>query len=234
MREDTILTYDINTYPCRGGYQPPVSICETRLTKGLTNAVLCDMIITDNIKEYIMEEPRSPIFSKKEKIIIASIFAILFLASIIVTAYLVNEGYPEDFGLINFLPFAFIFLVMIRARLAYIYRHKGNFIYREFSWMVLRNDREWTYDAVYLKFFYIYVLIFLAQIPFYIPFIVCIEGLEQLGWLVLIYFAPMLICFTLERIRMNLPAAKKEYNERLERIDREERENLQNRFRDKY
>ena len=59
-----------------------------------------------------MEKKDPPVFSKTVKIIIASIFAILFLASIIVTAYLVSEGYPEYFGILNLVPVIFIALAI--------------------------------------------------------------------------------------------------------------------------
>ena len=238
MWEDTILTYNINTYPCRGGYQPPVSICETRLTKGLTNAVLCDMIITDNIKEYIMEEPRSPIFSKKEKIIIISIFAVLFLASIIVTAYLVSEGYPEDFGIPNLLPIFFIIGTIITAILSYIFRHRGFPVYfsciRTLDYFILIGDKKFTYDAKYLRKHYIDIFIFLAQIPFQIPLIAYINAEDQAYLTLILFFIPAIIFTIRFLIKYNLPSVRKERKKQSEIKEQEERENLQNRFRDRY
>jgi len=178
-----------------------------------------------------MEKKDPPVFSKKEKIIITSIFALLFLASIAVTLFLVSQGYSGEFGLGNLLTVTIIVLVIASAIFSYKNRHKAVSVYFIFfihpSFVVFARKKNYTHDNKFLRQHYIKIIIFLAQIPLHIPLIV----LEWVwGWSFLIYVIPASIF----AIMNNTPSARKERKMQSEIKDREEKEALQKRFQDRY
>jgi hypothetical protein len=96
------------------------------------------------------------------------------------------------------------------------------------------KEKEYTHEINYLKIHYINIFIFLTQIPFQIPLIVYIKTVEQSLWSFLIFFVPLLIQIIIELIIENLPSKRKERNIQAEKQDKEERDILQQRFRDRY
>ena len=185
-----------------------------------------------------MEEPRGPLFSKKEKIIIISIFAILFLASIIVTAYLVSEGYPEDFGKYNIATIFLIIATIACSCFSYKHRHKGVSVYFGLAirptYVNFIKEKNFTYEAKFLRRHYIKILIFLAQVPVQLPLIVYVETIEQSFLSIFVYFVPIIIFAIMDLIVYNLPSVRKERKKLAEIKEREKREALQNRFQDRY
>ena len=210
-----------------------------------------------------MNQIDPPVFSKKEKIIIASIFAILFLASIIVTVYLVSEGYPGGFEGVNAAPIAAIIISLSEAAFAYALRHRDVHVYHEYS--IFRHPlgglkaQDYTYDTKYLKTHCIEIFLVLSQIPIQIPLIVYIQTFEQailslvicyIPYIVLIvaeivkfkghlqikrtHFVPVIVLLIVEAIKRNLPSVRKERKIKSEIKEREERDSLQQRFRDRY
>ncbi len=181
-----------------------------------------------------MEKKDPQVFSKKEKIIITSIFAILFLASIIVTVYLVYKGYPEQFGWLNFLPVVMILVVIIQSRDAYVYIHKGFTVYDSYFFRKEFEDMDFTYDDKYLKIRCIDIVIFSAQIPFQLPLIFYIGTDAQSLLSFLFFLIPMPIGMLIDHfafgkeIKELRKKRKKEKKEDLE----EQRQRIQQRFRD--
>ncbi len=176
-----------------------------------------------------MEKPRGPFFSKKEKIIIASIFAFLFLASIIVTINIVSQGYYGEFGYGNILTAAIMLLVVSTAIFSYKNRHKAVSVYFTlffrpyFAYFI--KEKNFTADAKFIRQHCIKIIIFLAQIPFHIPLLV----LEWVwGWSLLLYIIPAGIF----AIMNNTPSARKERKMQSETDNRESIEESQQRFRD--
>ena len=165
-----------------------------------------------------MEKKDPPVFSKKEKIIIISIFAVLFLASIIVTIYLVYKGYPKNFQWFNFFPVFFIVLAILNVMLAYVFRHKGGSV---FGLFIFKNNQRFTYDAKYLKNKNIESLIYLIQIFFQIPLIFYIQTIRQVTLSLAVFWIPFFI-------QALLPFKKVDS----EKIEREKTKNLQKRFGD--
>ena len=185
-----------------------------------------------------MEKKDPPVFSKKEKIIIASIFAILFLASIIVTAYLVSEGYPEDFGKYNIVTIFVIIATIACSCFSYKHRHKGVSVYFGLAirptYVNFIKEKNFTYEAKFLRRHYIKILIFLAQIPVQLPLIVYVETIEQSFLSIFVYFVPAIIFAIMDLIVYNLPSVRKERENEAGIKERENRENSQQRFLDRY
>lgn len=208
-----------------------------------------------------MEKKDPPVFSKKEKIIIASIFAILFLASIIVTAYLVSEGYPGGFEGVNAVPIVVIIMSLMNVTEAYLLRHKDIHVYNRYSFFrhpFRLKIKDYTYDAEFLKTHYVEIFLVLSQISIQIPLVVYVHSFGQavlsfviycIPYIVLIvieifkykgqpinrtYFIPVFILLILEENKKNLPSARKKRELQSEINEHEERENLQKRFWDKY
>lgn len=181
-----------------------------------------------------MEEPRSPIFSKTAKIIIVAIFVLLFLASFVVTMYLVDLGYPEQFQLYNLAPIIFIACAIASAGITYKRRHADYPIYSGMYNIPSRKEKDYTYNPKFLRKHYIKILIFLAQIPFQIPLIAYIQTVEVACLSILIYCVPLPLHIIIELIIENLSSERKERKKRLENEDRYERDVLQQRFRDRY
>ena len=180
-----------------------------------------------------MEKKDPPVFSKTAKIIIVAIFVLLFLASLVVTMYLIDLGYPEDFGILNLVPVIFIALAIVSAVSSYKYRHADYPLYYGMYQCPSLKEKDYTYNTEFLRMHYIKILVFLAQIPFHLTLIVYIKDIQGL-WSLLIYFVPVPIILIIELIRDNLPSNRKEHLKRLRKEDQYERDILQQRFRDRY
>ena len=192
-----------------------------------------------------MEKKEPPVFSKIEKIIIVSIFAILFLASIIVTAYLVSEGY--EFKIFNLLSIFFIIITPLMALKAYEYRHKDISVYFGIRSLSLYRrasgeEKEYTYDPKFLRKYYLYNFLFLSQIPFHIISLVYVQEIMQLFVTVLIlFFYPLVIEVFIEGILLLIKYCSKSAREERkaqakikEKIENEKTEELQKNFLDRY
>ena len=179
-----------------------------------------------------MEKKDPPVFSKKEKIIIISIFAILFLASIIVTAYLVSEGYPEQFGKYNLFTAFLIIATIIWAIYYYKYRHKA--VSSPYGFIVsptivhFIKEKNFTYNTEFLRIHYIKIFILLASIFIQLPLVFCIETIWQSFLSIFIYFSPGVIHAIMDIIIKKSPKNR----ELTEILYREKTEESQQRFRD--
>ena len=195
-----------------------------------------------------MEKKDPPVFSKKEKIIIISVFALLFLASIIVTAYLVSEGYK--FQIFSLFPIFFIIITPIMAIRAYEDRHRDISVYYRFafsgSFTLCRQargeEKEYTYDPKFLRKYYFYIFIFLSQIPFHIVSLVYFqEIMPLLATELILFYYPLVIEVIIESILALIKycsRSAKEERKTLAKIkekeEKEKTEELQKNFLDRY
>ena len=130
------------------------------------------------------------------------------------------------------LPAIFLMIIMIiHVAMSYVLRHKGNYLpFRRFGHPnPFTTDKDYTFDELYIKRFYIMLKIYCLAIPFFIPQIFLTSTYFESLWALCTYFSPQVVYVimgiinTLKEVKED--KAKKEQLEK-ERLLQEQREEL--------
>ena len=132
------------------------------------------------------------------------------------------------FSVFSLLPLTTALLMCIHALLAFLFKHKGNFLMlrrKTFVWIFLHvfsEDKDYTFTEEYESEFRRMLLVYCAAVPFYIPIVAFTTTAPQMLWTLVPLFFPQLV-YTVWGIRATLRDVEKDKARRAER-DRERRE----------
>lgn len=130
------------------------------------------------------------------------------------------------------LPAIFLMIIMvIHVAMSYVLRHKGNYLpFRRFGHPnPFTPDKDYTFDELYIKRFFIMLKIYCLAIPFFIPQIFLTSTCFESLWALFTFFSPQVVYVimgiinTLKEVKED--KAKKEQLEK-ERLLQEQREEL--------
>lgn len=125
------------------------------------------------------------------KFFIVSIYILLFALNL--TPVIVFNSQAD------FLPFSIpalilMVLVIVNGIVAYIFRHKGNFLYfRKIHPNIFSTDKEYTLTSEYSRKFKFMLEVYAAAIPFYIPLIFFTSSWKESLWVLPVFLIPQII-----------------------------------------
>ena len=137
----------------------------------------------------------------------------------------------REFRTFHYQLFFLMIIMIIHVAMSYVLRHKGNYLpFRRFGHPnPFTTDKDYTFDELYIKRFYIMLKIYCLAIPFFIPQIFLTSTYFESLWALCTFFSPQVVYVimgiinTLKEVKED--KAKKEQLEK-ERLLQEQREEL--------
>ncbi|MBQ9416871.1 MAG: hypothetical protein IJU20_08560 [Clostridia bacterium] len=118
------------------------------------------------------------------------------------------------------LPAIFLMIIMIiHAAMSYVLRHKGNYLPFGRHHNPFTTDKDYTFDELYIKRFFIMLKIYCLAIPFFIPQIFLTSTNFESLWALCTFFSPQVVYVIMGII--NTLKEVKEYKAKKEQLEKE-------------
>lgn len=163
---------------------------------------------------------------QKKRYMYFIVYAFVLVANVAIVLFQISRANISTFSL----PAIFLMIIMVmHAILSFALRHKGNYLMlRGFTQPnPFAEDKDYTFDHLYLKRFSLMLRVYCLPIPFYIPLIFFTSNyVESLGALIP-FFAPQVVYIVMGILdttaEVKEDKLKKQQIER-ERLEQERRE----------